>query len=1512
MRTRSGRRVPRLLRDPGRGVPESLRSAWSGPVPAEPFAPEPDPLPGRTQAPFTTTQAFPGPGSMSDMELDGGRATLEEEEDGTKSDLETAEPPSCPETAGTRAKDHCDSLLDSIDAQLSQLLWQGPGAGVAGGRTNGDTSLECSPKASWAAEMEGCCANQDGTSWGEAGHSRKEEYGWRLMHLLGSEQAPENLGDQSDSNSVCTEDFAARFREGMVDPLVNSDGEGDVPAGGFPAGDSAEEGRVTGIKARPAGLCPTMEACGAAAEGFVLNTARRQHILQRFEEGLEGDSALALSSSVEGPRSLSSRTRRESLESLGGRISRLSQSNTMDTPSSTDTGKASATGSRAPGLAPPERVETSEESVPWPLEGSSRWGQDSRENSLPFSSPLLVEELGPSQPLRALGASAGMRAWARESQPVRTAPSPSERRQTEYGHVWSDSPSHSLPTAAHGSPSLASKGEKSPRLIASPCPDQGLPPETLGDQGSALQGFGATTQLASSPESTQTPAAVISDGCVVMQGGFGPGDPEREAPELLQQGSVIPRGPSGRGITRAAASGGGEGIWRSWELQAGPTERGARGLTLCADPEAGISEGREMQSSLSPARDEVYPGPCKYKHVAGVPITSFDTVTIDSDLDSVRTETVQVHLRKAIGRRRAPGRSTKGPRCPRRDSWGCLGSSSAVTDEEEGEEEEFLWSRGSADWRSSSPARWSSMASRAESSWEGTRKEACMEHQDLGAEEERLLQRKSQLHKADLSLSDILGQKKDLESLRGAQERSQKEAEMLESCLKETRSKADEARADLLLQYRWDSCLQELPELEKELSVLRWQRSTMHSTQLGAFQAEVSSLAAEREELKARVHHLEGSLSFLERQELERQLSCCKAELFSEQRAARARIEELQECLEEAQNKLEERTAEGTELQEETTRLRLQLRELERKQAAALSGQIRDLRVRETEQELRRSALEKIMSEKELELVRLREVVCALTAEKEAQQRAMENRREEHDRQLGKMQQEKELEWAQQREELQCLKQQELQEFAESLEQVKARALQDQAASFQKEVENLTRVIEARDEEIRRQREAMQHQKESTQQLVRELKQEAKETVQSALLQEQRKWEAEKREALQVQRGTLEEQNQRAHVEALDKERRTVSVLQNKSLEYQKRIQELELHDRSLQREKQEALEELRMLLQEEKTEALRRLREELEQERARESDRLRARLQQLEEEQGHLRAEQNEMSFREREAQSQAERAERSLAREIGLACQRLQDLLPERGRGLMAHGSPSPLSASHALQLLHAVTEETQHYLGALQQELEAQKRTVLHFQEEKAWELRQQREQLHLESKEALEALKERLIQEHLQEVASLQRSQLKEAGGGEQQTLRQQLREKDNELRAIQRSMAHWKDQTTHKLARKFEEELNVQLETRFSWDRPRGLRRSVERLDADIGRLATDRSEHTQLCPTSSSSTPLGQHGFVSSKLLRQLQGRVRELRAENALYRGGSLEDLTALRAEPGQMGRDKFHGARK
>lgn len=69
---------------------------------------------------------------------------------------------------------------------------------------------------------------------------------------------------------------------------------------------------------------------------------------------------------------------------------------------------------------------------------------------------------------------------------------------------------------------------------------------------------------------------------------------------------------------------------------------------------------------------------------------------------------------------------------------------------------------------------------------------------------------------------------------------------------------------------------------------------------------------------------------------------------------------------------------------------------------------------------------------------------------------------------------------------------------------------------------------------------------------------------------------------------------------------------------------------------------------------------------------------------------------------------------------------------------------------------------------------------------------------------------ITQDHIEEVSKLQRSQLKDSGGGEEQAPRQQLPQK-SELRAVHRNMAKWKDETACKLARKFKEELNAELE-----------------------------------------------------------------------------------------------------
>ena len=63
-----------------------------------------------------------------------------------------------------------------------------------------------------------------------------------------------------------------------------------------------------------------------------------------------------------------------------------------------------------------------------------------------------------------------------------------------------------------------------------------------------------------------------------------------------------------------------------------------------------------------------------------------------------------------------------------------------------------------------------------------------------------------------------------------------------------------------------------------------------------------------------------------------------------------------------------------------------------------------------------------------------------------------------------------------------------------------------------------------------------------------------------------------------------------------------------------------------------------------------------------------------------------------------------------------------------------------------------------------------------------------------------------QEHLDEVDKLHHS----LGRGEKGVSRS-LREKDKELRDIQVNMSHWKEQTSEKMARKFQEELQRELD-----------------------------------------------------------------------------------------------------
>ncbi|KAG8456206.1 hypothetical protein GDO86_002122 [Hymenochirus boettgeri] len=1316
-------------------------------------------------------------------------------------------------------------MRSAVAIATGSILMGGQGKCLQNGRKRSDLEPSQGPFSQEPSDEVSTALNEQSKDK----ECKKDEYKWRLTHLLGSEQAEtqEYHSDSNSTESVCTEDFAMKFKQGMIEPIGSHGNNED-----HIVSTSEYSYRQLSIPDKPqnAGLTDPLSK---GNDHISLNTARREDILQQFKEELHDDLQAALSFSEVHKSDVCCRKRRDSLESLGGQISRLSQANISEHSSLLSLGKGSS------------------------IESHLSSKSAGNHQTTGFS---LKEDLFSSSPAFC-----------------------------------------SVNTLEHGSTSMANLQEMKTE-----------------SQDTASEVHVGDRSLDYYEERKNTKHIKIPGQ--IME------DPKRE---LFPKYTISDENKDGRKVLSSLI----------------PNDEHSR--TLLPPDSADLIGCNKMQSKLEKSAE--YPKSSQEtsrKHSLSIPLKSFDAVTVDSDLDTVSTERVRDHIRKVVGSRKDPARNTK--RIQR--NYNDFLRYSVSTDDED----EDAYQKSFTEWRNGSPMRWNSSPPKAaEYSWGQSvsslptglmsspdhvrhkalkglsREKALLEEsiiklrRDIALEEDLLAERKSQHQEVNQSVNEGLQQKKEvyleLESLQDLLDRTQKEVVKMESQLRENQITKEEFRDELvLLEYKRKEYLKQLRDIELELNTAKQKCSNAQNHQIAELQYEISSLTRERDELKLRLRHLEGSLSFLELQELERQLTSTKSELFSEQHSSRIRMEKLKENLEESQCKLDNKTAECLQVQEKNKQLKSQLRELEKKyetqiqnqaeeaieQKEALNQQVTNLTSQSKEQNTKVAALEKILSEKELDLMKLREVIARLNAEKEAQALSTESMKEEHNKRVMELQlqhqQDKEMQIVKLKEELQCQKQKEMQQFAESMEHVKIKALQDQAESIGKETEKAVIALEAKDKEIAKLKEALKSQKDSMKKLAVEMKQEAREMVHNTVLREQKKWENEKNDALQIQRHTMEEeklQNMADLRESLEKERRAYMMLEKKLADLQNIIQEHEIQYRLLQREKQDALDELRSVLKEENQEEIKRLHQELGEERERDIERLKLRLQQLEEEHHILRAEKNEAMFREREALTQAERADRAVAREISAACEHIQNAVG-RPRILQAshsrHGSPSRLSTNQALQNLHEVCEETNQFMHELQQEIEAQKRTALHVQREKERELQQQKEQLQLEKDKALELMKERLIQEHIEEITNLQRDQLRDSSGGE--SLRQQLREKDNELRAIQRNMGKWKDETATKLARKFEEELNIELEKSLSRSKASESHRYTElsdsrRLSAQEGRAYS----HTRSASSPSLNVVGAQHDFGALKILRNLQGRVRELRTENRAYHGGSMEDLNDL-----------------
>ncbi|KAL6114176.1 uncharacterized protein ACO6RY_05009 [Pungitius sinensis] len=262
-------------------------------------------------------------------------------------------------------------------------------------------------------------------------------------------------------------------------------------------------------------------------------------------------------------------------------------------------------------------------------------------------------------------------------------------------------------------------------------------------------------------------------------------------------------------------------------------------------------------------------------------------------------------------------------------------------------------------------------------------------------------------------------------------------------------------------------------------------------------------------------------------------------------------------------------------------------------------------------------------------------------------------------------------------------------------------------------------------------------------------------------------------------------------------------------------------------------------------------------------------------------------------QATAELERQLGHWAQELGAECRHLHLLVEPSGAQHSAVQIAHSPTAAEALTHLRTLREQLKRVINHLHQELGLQKETTEQLRKEMERQLSVQRQQLRMDKGRALDALKERLIQEHIEELSSLKWAHPCEGraeAGAMAASLRRQLKAKDLQLRLLQRSMAQWKERTAARLACKFEDELTAELE-RCKTKLLRGRKPSKPREENQRDPMRPE-AESTQsadeawksVCSPSPSVVDCaafhGSSDVASFKLLRYLQSRVKQLCVE--------------------------------
>ncbi|XP_075324983.1 uncharacterized protein LOC142382749 [Odontesthes bonariensis] len=665
---------------------------------------------------------------------------------------------------------------------------------------------------------------------------------------------------------------------------------------------------------------------------------------------------------------------------------------------------------------------------------------------------------------------------------------------------------------------------------------------------------------------------------------------------------------------------------------------------------------------------------------SGVPVRSFDTVSIDSDLDTVCTERVRQHIHKWTGWRsfiqsvthlnehsnsqsdsdtptweesehsasvRSPSyghsqnRDLPDCKTPRKRRETCRLVCRPM-DDKDTDGEMNRWS-GTSRTVGTSEKMQSDLTKMKERLFNLRRK--------CEREEETLRLRRTQLKDVKLCLSELRQKKKhamqQADRLAAETAHMEKERSALETFLRDSRAERESVSCQLQkLQRQRESCHLEVEDIKEDLAIL----------------------CRHKRDLKdgSCVNRGGVIVSVLEREEMERQWDRAKTELFTEQRRARENIDSLQEKLEETRDELHRSTEAESSLRNSCACLeQIQMQKDERIEALEL--QVSKLQRELGECKIRVETLDEMLAQKELQVLDLQEHCGALQKERDGLKRELQHLKTQH-----------------------CKELKEAQGQAHTLmidkqaEEEKVSALKDEILSLTQHIESMQSSIQLKEEEIIKLRKLLQREKAEAQKREEELRAEASEKVNEAAEEERRKCEAEKVEAVQMHCGILEEQSRKSLESLTSAKNKSLALRQ--VVELKTRVLELEsllaVVCKSLKEEHQAELQcsqSLRTVLRLERDVRS----------AVGGSDRLR------------VKREERESSHK--LCPAEMEQQLRHWAQQLGAECQQLHFLVEQR------HGElPQSLTVAEALAHLGTLREQLKHFISQLQQELDSQKET------------------------------------------------------------------------------------------------------------------------------------------------------------------------------------------------------------